>query len=300
FLFSNAEAETLKSECYFGPYAGYHYFLHGSDYKDKPEIGINFEKYLEKPWSYQLSLGYVPAKSKTIGVKKNLYILGIDGVYNFDDFKISTFSFSPYIAGGLNLHIGSADEVSGLDGAAGLKYFYNEKIMIKSEVKYMYLFKHNRDDLLISTAIGFAFGKKKNVSVSQAPQSKPSKFENGKYDESGKLQSVTLKINFATDKSDVLSEYFAEIEQFANFMKENPGIKAEIQGHTDNVGNTEYNLKLSEERANSVRNIFINNYQISSDRLTAKGYGAEKPVASNDTEEGRKQNRRIEAAILSN
>ncbi|MBP7654227.1 hypothetical protein KA977_12450, partial [Candidatus Dependentiae bacterium] len=57
FLFSNAEAETLKSECYFGPYAGYHYFLHGSDYKDKPEIGINFEKYLEKPWSYQLSLG---------------------------------------------------------------------------------------------------------------------------------------------------------------------------------------------------------------------------------------------------
>jgi OOP family OmpA-OmpF porin len=70
-----------------------------------------------------------------------------------------------------------------------------------------------------------------------------------------------------------------------------------IEGHTDNVNTAEYNQKLSEARANSVRQYLINHFGIKASRLTAVGYGLTKPIASNNTEEGRQKNRRVQAVI---
>jgi len=70
-----------------------------------------------------------------------------------------------------------------------------------------------------------------------------------------------------------------------------------IEGHTDNVGSAAYNQKLSQRRADSVRKYLIDNYNIDPDRIDAMGYGEEKPIASNDTEAGRSQNRRIQAVL---
>jgi OOP family OmpA-OmpF porin len=72
---------------------------------------------------------------------------------------------------------------------------------------------------------------------------------------------------------------------------------AVIEGHTDNVDTAEYNQKLSEARANSVRQYLIDNFGIKASRLTAVGYGETKPIASNKTEEGRQKNRRVQAVI---
>ena len=80
-------------------------------------------------------------------------------------------------------------------------------------------------------------------------------------------------------------------------MKDNPTIEIEIAGHTDNVGADEYNLNLSLERANSVV-AFIVSKGISQNRIIAKGYGESKPIASNDSEEGKQLNRRVEFTIL--
>ncbi|MDA8098627.1 MAG: OmpA family protein [Nitrospiraceae bacterium] len=119
-----------------------------------------------------------------------------------------------------------------------------------------------------------------------------------KVDTNGCVISITLKINFDSGKAVVKSAYLPEIERFAQFMKQYPDQKAEIQGHSDNVGSAKSNKALSEARAKAVREAAITKYGIAADRLTAKGYGPDKPIASNDTPEGREKNRRVEAVIM--
>ena len=80
-------------------------------------------------------------------------------------------------------------------------------------------------------------------------------------------------------------------------LTENPSLRLEIGGHTDNVGTAAYNLKLSQDRAKSVYDFLIFK-GINEKRLTYKGYGLTEPVESNDTETGRARNRRTEVKIL--
>ena len=80
-------------------------------------------------------------------------------------------------------------------------------------------------------------------------------------------------------------------------MRENPSVRIEVSGHTDNTGSPEYNLKLSLNRAKVVADYLIKNGMDPS-RIVAKGYGEKQPVAQNDTEEGRALNRRTEFRIL--
>jgi len=81
--------------------------------------------------------------------------------------------------------------------------------------------------------------------------------------------------------------------EMVKLMKNNPDLKIEIQGHTDNSGSADYNLDLSSRRAEMVKK-FLLAYGIKAPRMVSKGYGEEKPVAPNDTEEGRAMNRRVE------
>lgn len=81
-------------------------------------------------------------------------------------------------------------------------------------------------------------------------------------------------------------------------MEVNPGLKIEIAGHTDSTGTREFNQKLSEDRAESLASWLIQN-GISSTRITTVGYGESRPVADNETEDGRRKNRRTEIKIMS-
>ncbi|WP_234409101.1 OmpA family protein [Marinilabilia salmonicolor] len=81
------------------------------------------------------------------------------------------------------------------------------------------------------------------------------------------------------------------------FLEENPDVRIMLEGHTDNVGSEEYNLNLSENRARSVFN-YIAGQGIDKDRMEYKGFGYSNPVDTNETEEGRAQNRRTEMRIL--
>lgn len=108
---------------------------------------------------------------------------------------------------------------------------------------------------------------------------------------------VSLNIRFDTGKAVISKKYHNDIKTIATFMKLDPKIKIEIEGYTDNVGNDDYNKKLSENRAKSVRQYLIDKFGIDGSRLTAVGYGKNKPIVSNDTEEGRQKNRRVQALI---
>jgi outer membrane protein OmpA-like peptidoglycan-associated protein len=111
---------------------------------------------------------------------------------------------------------------------------------------------------------------------------------------------ASIKLNnifFETGKSTLKPTSFPELERVIKFLNENSTLKIEIAGHTDNVGNAATNKNLSQARANAVANYIIKN-GVAKDRIVAKGYGMEKPVASNKTAAGKSQNRRVEFTIL--
>lgn len=104
-------------------------------------------------------------------------------------------------------------------------------------------------------------------------------------------------ITYATNRAALSQESTATLEAFVEYLKENPDLKISIEGHTDNVGNANDNLTLSTERAFSVME-YLQEAGISKNRLKFKGWGQTKPVASNNTVEGREKNRRTEFVIL--
>jgi len=104
---------------------------------------------------------------------------------------------------------------------------------------------------------------------------------------------IALYIHFETGKSDIQSESIPIVDQIVTMLKQNPGLKVSIEGHTDNVGTEASNQTLSENRAKSVMNALIAG-GIDKSRLSSKGWGHTKPVADDRTEEGRAKNRRVE------
>ncbi|MDP4282164.1 MAG: OmpA family protein [Bacteroidota bacterium] len=110
--------------------------------------------------------------------------------------------------------------------------------------------------------------------------------------------SVILKnIFFDTDKFDLKPESIMELQRLLDLLKKNPKIKIEISGHTDNVGTPEYNITLSRNRAKAVYDYLIQQ-GIPAGRLSYQGYGLTKPIDTNDTPEGRANNRRTEFRVV--
>ncbi len=109
-----------------------------------------------------------------------------------------------------------------------------------------------------------------------------------------KGKAIVLEgVNFKTGSAELLPESIPILEKVVKTLKENPEIVVEIRGYTDNTGSYKANMKLSQARADAVRMYLIRN-GISPDRVSAKGYGPENPIAPNDTKEGRAKNRRVE------
>ena len=109
--------------------------------------------------------------------------------------------------------------------------------------------------------------------------------------------SITLHIEFDFDKDDVRPEYNPQIEEVANFLKAYPDKDVSLEGHTDSEGSDAYNDDLSKRRAESVKNVLIETFGIDAAKITTEGYGEARPVATNETTEGRQQNRRVVANI---
>lgn len=109
---------------------------------------------------------------------------------------------------------------------------------------------------------------------------------------------ITLEdVLFETGSAKLNPSSYKSLDELADFMKRKTGMYIEVAGHTDNVGSESSNVTLSQKRAESVRNYLIGK-GILPTRLTAKGYGQTEPVADNESEDGRKQNRRTEIRVI--
>jgi len=111
-------------------------------------------------------------------------------------------------------------------------------------------------------------------------------------------QHYTLdNVFFDTGKSNLKPESFVELNALCKYMEMKKTMVIEISGHTDNVGNSEANQKLSEDRANAVKNYLVKK-GVAPERVVAKGYGDTQPIADNNNDEGKRKNRRTEVKTL--
>jgi outer membrane protein OmpA-like peptidoglycan-associated protein len=110
----------------------------------------------------------------------------------------------------------------------------------------------------------------------------------------------TIRINnifFETAKAELKTESFSELNRLVKLMEQNPNMEIALGGHTDNVGSEDFNQKLSTDRSKAVLDYLVSK-GIAAVRITSAGFGKSKPVADNETEEGRAQNRRVEFTVV--
>jgi len=114
----------------------------------------------------------------------------------------------------------------------------------------------------------------------------------------GKVERIVLMLNFDFNKSIIKDKDIPQLKKAVEFIKKHKGSKIRVAGHTDSVGSDAYNQALSERRAKAVVDYFVAQGAVKRADISSVGYGEKKPIATNDTDAGRAQNRRVEVQIL--
>lgn len=204
----------------------------------------------------------------------------------------------------------------------GYKYTFDNDMALKFDLRHLIETDHGDNNLLYTIGLAIPFGQKATPAptkvsepVEEAPQAAavqdvdtdgdgvvdrldqcPNSEANAIVDETGCVIAVNLKVLFDFDKATIKKDYTAKLNRFAEVLQAYPSVKTKLSAHTDSLGSEEYNLKLSQDRANAVKKALIN-LGIKENRISTEGFGESKPVATNETAEGRAQNRRVEATV---
>ncbi len=208
---------------------------------------------------------------------------------------------------------------------AGFRYYFTDHWNWRADTRWLHNFNDSINDVAVSLGISYSFAalpsRAKAMEKAATPvvatvvsdsdgdgvaddmDDCPNTPAGARLDSRGcklavtQVASIKLKVNFAFDSDQVQEHYFADLQGLADFLKRFDDIHVDIEGHTDSAGPESYNQNLSQRRANAVRELLINEYGVPAYRLEAKGYGESRPVATNDSEEGRAENRRGTATL---
>jgi len=240
-------------------------------------------------------------------------------------------TFSPYTVIGLGAMNSSHNGDSGVgfigEAGAGLTYEVSDNFLIRSDVRYRYNQNFNANlqpgtnefhDMVVNLGFVVPFGPKPvaPVAVAEAPAPTPVAApdcstlddDNDGVNNCDDLCPNTLPgvhvsvkgcwivdVKFDNDKDIIKPEYFQNLDNTAQTIKEHPELRIEIQGHTSKTGGFKHNMKLSERRAEAVKKYLVDGNDFPN--LTTKGYGWTQPIDTNDTEEGRANNRRVQLEV---
>ncbi|EFT9698408.1 fibronectin-binding outer membrane protein CadF, partial [Campylobacter coli] len=195
---------------------------------------------------------------------------------------------------------------------AGLKFRLSDSLALRLETRDQISF-HDADHSWVSTlGISFGFGAKREkvvaeqvkevaieprVAVPTQSQCPAEPREGAMLDENGCEKTISFEGHFGFDKVDINPAFEEKIKEIAQILDENARYDTILEGHTDNIGSRAYNQKLSERRAESVAKE-LEKFGVDKDRIQTVGYGQDKPRSSNETKEGRADNRRVDAKFI--
>ncbi|MDD5460654.1 MAG: OmpA family protein [Methylococcales bacterium] len=288
--------------------------------------GMGFGKMLNEHFNVELKGFYQNLHGGTYGGSDMTGGIAEAQYYIFRD------KFSPYTViglGGMNTshNYGSGASFIG-EAGAGFTYEVSDNFLVRSDVRYRYNQNFNANlqpgtnefhDMVVNLGFVVPFGPKPvaHEVVAEAPPA-PTPVaaadcstmddDNDGINNCDDLCPNTLPgvkvsikgcwivdVKFDNDKAIVKPEYFANLDQTAAEIKSHPELQIEIQGHTSKTGGFKHNMKLSERRALAVKNYLVDGTH--SPNLTTKGYGWTRPIDTNDTEEGRANNRRVQLEV---
>jgi OOP family OmpA-OmpF porin len=310
------------------PTIGGYMFEGNEDMDNSLSLGLRAGYFFTKYIGVEGFVHYVPTEINGTPAKEKMSFLGygIEGIFNI----LPNGKFVPFLAAGVGgIHYSTTYDRTtedkrnkiALDYGAGLKYFLSENVALRGDVRHVIPFSDTHSNLLYTLGVTFAFGgAKKAVAPPPAVQEvkpqaaapvvveeikpqaaapvvvqevKPQPRVAKEIVEKGR---TTLNVLFDFDKSSIKKNAFSDINDLVAVMKQYTDLNVTIEGHTDSKGSAAYNKKLSQRRADAIKKYMVEKGGIDAKRLNAKGFGLEKPVASNSTKEGRAKNRRVEAA----
>lgn len=274
---------------------GYHF---DDFFLDQAELGLEHYsglKYSNTGENSNLTKFYLSG-IKGVDLGESFYVYGLVGAgyENFSDPKLDT---------------SKDDKDSGFGHyGLGLKYRLTDSLALRFETRDQITFNDAHHQWISSVGISFGFGTKKEESTVQRVEARPSSApraaicptppRNGALlDENGCEMTIRLEGHFGFDKTDINPAFEGRIREIARILEENERYNAILEGHTDNIGSRAYNQRLSERRAESVARE-LQKFGVEKNRIQTKGYGADRPRSSNDTKEGRADNRRVEAKFF--
>jgi len=212
--------------------------------------------------------------------------------------------FRPYVEGGVSHGSMSnvvADCHSGRDGStylttgAGVKMYITDNLYARAGLEADYKLDNGRWDYQALVGLGVNFGgtggKVAPAPVAPAPAPEPEPEA-----PVAEVFRVQLDVKFDFNKAVVKPNSYGDVKNLADFMKQYPNTTTVVEGHTDNVGPDAYNQKLSQRRADAVKQVLVKD-GVAPSRIQSVGYGKTRPVADNATEAGRAINRRVEAEV---
>lgn len=296
-------------------------------------IDYDKSRLLDDETGFALGLGY-DFTNKLSG-EINIFDMDLDGTGPDKDVFHSRFdllytldkqigALTPFVVGGVGHNRFSQNEETVFDAGAGVKYQINDNLVWRTAVKKFWGMDEHFHDYGIDTSLVFSFGG--SSSAPSAPASAPARAAAASPDQDGdgvpdsrdacadtprthrvdntgcsivteEVARIDLVVHFDFDQAVVKPEYLDEIQRVADFLNANPNTIADLEGHTDAVGTDEYNQSLSERRVNAIRQVLIERFGIEPGKVRAQGLGESRPVASNDTAEGRAQNRRVQSVM---
>lgn len=282
----SARSEIKKGSFEVSPFVGYNFFENAQNLKDHPvyggRLGYNFTKNYGIEGALEFINSAVDDASIT-GAKEgqfrspvdavNLTFYHIDAVYHF----MPDSKFTPFVVAGFGgAHYGteiSNHDMSAFDFGVGAKYRVADNIAFRIDLRdnivtEVFPFEKAYHNIHASVGIVFAFGGKAKSAPAPIVESEPKAM----------VTLVVLEDNhFEFDKSAITREGEAILDQNIKILNENPKVKIRIAGYTSAHGTVDYNQKLSERRAEAVRDYLIKG-GIAPDRLTTIGYGKTRPA----------------------
>ncbi|WLH78008.1 MULTISPECIES: OmpA family protein [unclassified Pseudomonas] len=214
-------------------------------------------------------------------------------------------SLRPYVEGGFGHQSRGnvkADGHSGRDQSTlaivgtGVKYYFTDNLYARAGVEADYALDNGKWDYSALVGLGVNFGGNAGA-VAPAPTPAPAPEPTPEPEAPvAQVVRVELDVKFDFDKAVVKPNSYGDVKNLADFMKQYPATHVEVAGHTDSVGPDAYNQKLSQRRADAVKQVLVKD-GVAANRVTSVGYGESRPVADNATEAGRAVNRRVEASV---